>query len=226
MSIVVQQTDRPAPDVIKKISHIPPGELGHYLEFGFLSPEIRPISPVKPFCGPVVTVRIPPTDSLMVYQALEYAQPGDVIVVDLQGDERHACWGEITSIVAKSRGVLAAIIDGPATDSAEIASLGFGVFARGLSVLTTKLQALGGDVNVPVTVGGVPVSPGDIALGCADGVLFIPQHAIAEVLEVGKVAETAEEARKERIKQGGSPLDICGGRDLVKRLNPAYLQRL
>ena len=53
--------------------------------------------------------------------------------------------------------------------------MGLPVFSRGASVLTTRLQGQGGALNRPVSVGGVPILPGDAIL--ADGLGVVAIHA-------------------------------------------------
>ena len=115
----VRRLDKTLIDRFKKIS---PSELGHALEFGFMNNDIVPLNKEKCMyvVGTAITARIPATDSTMVYKAMTYSKPGDVLVIDMQGEKRHACWGEMTTLTAKRFGLAAVVVDGPNTDSEEI----------------------------------------------------------------------------------------------------------
>lgn len=216
MNVIIQDIPRISPQLIDRYKAIHPSELGHVIEFGFMSQDISLVND-KPFyvVGTAFTVRITPTDSALVYKAISMAQPGDVLVVEMQEEERHACWGEITTTFAKKMELAGAVIDGPVTDSRRIKELEFPVFSRGRSNLTTKLIGFRGDINVPVQCGGVSVSPGDIVLGNEDGILVIP-HAYAEKLIV--FAEKAEEDDEERKDESRSIMEIMDIEKYVSRL--------
>jgi regulator of RNase E activity RraA len=201
---VFKDVDRRLPEeLIERYRHIHPGELGHVIEFGFMSGDIAPVLQ-RPFyfVGSAVTCRITPVCSAAVYDAIRRAQKGDVIVVDIQGEKRHACWGEITTICAQARGMSGAVIDGPVVDSARIIELDFPVMARGRTNLTTKFVGFRSDVNVPVAVGGVSVNPGDLILGNEDGVTVVPFEDAPGLIAIAEAADEKDVKRQEHIKRG------------------------
>lgn len=199
-----KEIERRLPEaLIERYKKINPGELGHVIEFGFVSPEITPVLQ-KPFyfVGSAITCRITPLCSVAVYDAMKRSQPGDVIVVDLQGEKRHACWGEITTMCAKERGLSGAVIDGPVVDSRRIIEMDFPVFSRGRTNLTTKFLGFRSDINVPVSVGGVCVNPGDLILGNEDGVTVIPYETAEALINLAEAADEKDIRRQEYIKKG------------------------
>ena len=200
MNIINTKVRRLDSALIERFKKISPSELGHALEFGFMNPEITLLDKSKDtyVVGTAITARIPATDSTMVYKAMTYAEPGDVLVIDMQGEKRHACWGEMTTLTAKRFGIQAVVVDGPNTDSAEIKEKGFPVFSKGQSNLTTKIRGFKGDVNVPVCCGGCVVCPGDLILANHDGIVAVPYDFADKLIEI---AETYEEYN--RIDQEG-----------------------
>ena len=62
--------------------------------------------------------------------------------------------------------------------------------------------------QVPVSIGGVLVAPGDVLLGDADGLVAVPSARAPEVLDAARVIPAAEEvtaledAMSVRIKRG------------------------
>jgi regulator of RNase E activity RraA len=201
---IFQDVPRRLPkELIERYKKIHPGELGHVIEFGFMSNDLTPVLH-KPFyfVGTAVTCRITPVCSVAVYDAIRRAQEGDVLVVDIQGEKRHACWGEITTICAKERKLSGAVIDGPVVDSARIIELDFPVLSRGRTNLTTKFVGFRSDVNIPVSVGGVNVNPGDLILANEDGCVVIPFETADKLISIAEAADAKDEQRQEYIKKG------------------------
>ena len=67
------------------------------------------------------------------------------------------------------------VIDGAIRDVAEIRERDFPVYARGVNHRGPYKDGPG-DINVPVSVGGMVVQPGDIVVGDQDGLLaFAPK---------------------------------------------------
>ncbi|WNC17520.1 RraA family protein [Brevibacillus brevis] len=183
------------PELLELYRQISPSTIGHLTDFGFLKglqPLFRPIR----LLGNAVTVRIPHIDSTAIRYALELAQPGDVLVVDMSGDEERACWGEFRTYAALQKKLAGVIVSGCVADVRVIAGLGFPVYSKGISALNTRALELQGEVNTPISVGGVSVQPGDLIVGDDDGV-FVVHPSQAE--EIGRRA--MEKERREAVKR-------------------------
>ena len=155
--------------------------IGHWRHWGFCDRRIQPLLPRRRIAGTAVTVAIPGPDSTLLHHALGLLRPGDILVVDRLGDDRHACWGGGVTGAAKAAGAKAGVVDGPCTDFEEIEASAFPMWCRGLAPITTRLYDLGGRLNTPVSIGGVVVMPGDAVLCDDAGVLVMPpQEAEAE----------------------------------------------
>jgi regulator of RNase E activity RraA len=216
--IIREEIRRPSKELIERFKKVSPCELGHEIEFGFISSKLKAVGENFSFAGPAITVRIPPDDSTMVYKAITLAKPGDVIVIDMQGEMRHACWGEVTTLTAKRFGIAAALIDGPITDISEIKRMQFPVFARCTSALTTRIYGKGGDINIMVQCGGIPVNPGDIVLGNENGAVIIPLEDAERIIKIAEAAEEKDVIRKKRIQEKEDILDIMGINDALKKI--------
>lgn len=153
--------------------------------------EIRPCHKGGKLIGPALNVRVPPGDNLMVHKAIDIARPGDVIVVDAGGITAQAIIGEIMSLLAETRGVAGMIIDGSIRDAGAIAASSFPVYARGVTHRGPYKNGPG-EINVPVSIGGLVIQPGDIVVGDEDGLL-----AIAPADAAGLAAAAAAYAQKE-----------------------------
>lgn len=151
--------------------------------------------------GIALTVKARPGDNLMIHRAIAMAEPGDVIVVDGGGCVANALVGELMMLQSQKRGVVGFVIDGAVRDVEAFGPAGFGCFARGVSHRGPYKDGPG-EVNVPVSVGGLVVQPGDIVLGDCDGVVAIPATYAAQVLELANAKEAAEARGMERIAAG------------------------
>lgn len=145
---------------------------------------LQPLTaPGLPLVGAACTVKVFPGDNLMVHKSLDLAIPGDVIVVDASSSHMTAVLGDLVSQKARHRGIAGFVIDGLIRDLPGILELGdFPVYARGVTPIG-PLHRGPGEVNYPVSVGGIVVHPGDVIVADRNGVVVVPLDASAEVLE-------------------------------------------
>lgn len=193
---------RVSQEILDRFKTTSTGTVGHFLDQGFMDWRIQSVfRPVK-LVGRALTISSPPTDNSIFRQALESAEEGDVLVISRAGDQRHASWGGILSLAAQLQGIAGVVIDGAATDWAEITEMQFPVFCKNLSALTTRKQNLGGLLGQPIACGGVTVSPGDVILGDEDGVVVVPQADVESVLERAFAKDAQEERVRENLRRG------------------------
>ena len=169
---VITSIVRPSRTLVESFADIPVANIGDNMgRLSCLSADIRPYGK-KQILGTAITVRGPVGDNLMFHEALDIAEPGDVIVVDGQGDMNHALCGEIMMRYAITRGIAGFVLDGCVRDVEGLAALDFSVYARGVTP-KGPYKSGPGEVNVPVVCGGQAVLPGDIVVGDADGIVII-----------------------------------------------------
>lgn len=149
----------------------------------------------KNLCGPAITVRVRPGDNLMIHKAIAMADPGDVIVIDGSGDLTQALIGGLMRTSALKRGIAGFIVNGAIRDVAEWQEGGIAVFARG-RVHRGPSKDGPGEVNVPISCAGMAVSPGDLILADADGVVAIPAGSLATLLPLVR----AHAAKENKIR--------------------------
>jgi regulator of RNase E activity RraA len=152
-------------------------------------------------CGNAVTVSVRSGDNLMIHKALQMLAPGDVLVVDGGGDVSRALFGEIMMTVAKSRGAVGCVFDAGIRDVDAFQKSGFPCWARGVN-LRGPLKDGPGSVNVPVTIGGMLVYPGDIILGDSDGIIALRPSIALAAAKLGKEKELAERKTIDSIHAG------------------------
>ncbi|WP_285730664.1 RraA family protein [Nocardiopsis sp. ATB16-24] len=131
--------------------------------------------------------------------------PGSVVVLDNGGRQDATVWGDILTAVAHRRGVAGTVIDGVCRDSDRALEVGYPIFSRGTTMRTGKDRVMLAAVDVPVSVSGVLVHPGDVLLGDADGIVVVPSAVEFEVIETVRRIEEAEDVIR-RAVQAGEPL--------------------
>ena len=164
-------------------------------------PDLRPMYRGGTLAGPAFTVKSAPGDNLLVHKALDMAEPGDVIVVDAGGFRDQAVVGEIMAGWAARRGVAGLVIWGAIRDSAEIRAGTFPVFASGVTHRGPYKDGPG-ELNVPIALAGMPVHPGDVVVGDADGVVAVPLAAAEAVLASARRIRDKEARVLKDIERG------------------------
>lgn len=130
--------------------------------------------------GRACTVRVFPGDNLMVHKALDIAQPGDVVIIDARGSCQTAVLGDTICTKALHRGIAGYIVDGFIRDLPDVQKIGLPVFARG-DTPTGPMHRGPGEINYPITCGGVVVHPNDIVIADDAGIVVIPQDSVQEL---------------------------------------------
>ena len=126
-----------------------------------LDSTVRPANPTEKLVGVAHTV-CSDGDVMPVLMALQEAARGEVLVVDSGGSER-ALFGELMACEAKRKALAGIVCDGACRDIDGLRTVGLPVYSRLVCPrLATKSKV--GRLQVPVSVGGVEVIPGDIVL--------------------------------------------------------------
>ncbi|NWA03291.1 RraA family protein [Pseudomonas gingeri] len=143
--------------------------------------------------GTALTVKTRPGDNLYIYKALMMLKPGHVLVIDGQGDTNNAVIGELIKLYALQRGCVGFVVDGAIRDVACFENTP--CYARAV-VHCGPYKTGPGEINVPVSIGGMVINPGDIVVGDEDGLVAFSQEAAEDVL----VKAREHEAHEERVK--------------------------
>ncbi len=202
--------------LIALLEKVETATVGHFLHSGFVDRRIAAVLPNKRIAGTAVTIRIPHADSALLHYLTAYVRPGDIVMVDRCGDDRHACWGGVITHTMKNAGVKAGVVDGPATDLSEISKVDMPMWCRGASSITTKLLGVEGQLNVPITVGGQVVHPGDAVLCDESGVIVLSPDQAKAVADRAIGMQEAEIVLLDRLRKGEKLPDISGARAMVE----------
>lgn len=192
---------------------------------GFMSPEVRSMFPeMDGMIGYAVTAVIeagrPPTPNMNVPRSdwfdevLKVPEPRVVVMHDLDyPNPVGSFWGEVQTNVHKALGCVGTVTNGGVRDIDEMRDGGFHAFAGSVLVSHGYVHLV--DVNVPVTVGGLTVNPGDIIMGDKHGVLNIPEQVAGEIPAAAKAVEERERAIIEHCRSSDFDLDKL--KELVSR---------
>lgn len=197
-------------EVVALLEQTETATVGHWRHWGFVDRGVQALLRGRRVAGTAITVQIPGPDSTLLHHALGLLRPGDVLVVDRLGDTRHACWGGGVTVAAKAAGAKAGVVDGPCTDLEEVEASEFPLWGRGLAPITTRVYDLGGQMNVPVAIGGVVVCPGDAVLCDESGVLVLPPDEAEAEARAAIARQERGLATQARVAAGEKLGDISG----------------
>ncbi|CAA2155993.1 4-hydroxy-4-methyl-2-oxoglutarate aldolase/4-carboxy-4-hydroxy-2-oxoadipate aldolase [Methylobacterium brachiatum] len=151
--------------------------------------------------GTAFTVQVRAGDNLAIHQALEQARRGDVIVVDGGGDTSRALVGDVMKAIAESRGVAGFVVDGAVRDTDAFAGSDFPCYARA-AIPRGPFKTGPGATNLPVSIGGWTVHPGDVVVGDADGVVTFPPALAPGLIEAVRAQVARENEVLAQIRAG------------------------
>ena len=182
--------NRPDKKWLSDFSIYPVANIGDAMErLNMCDAGIVPISTNINFVGFAFPVLVTPGDNAAVIRALDYIQPGDVMMINGQGHIDRALVGEQLTQRFQHAGAVAQVIDGAIRDRKVIEKTGFPTFSRGVSP-AGPFKNGPGVIGEPVAIGGVVCEAGDIVVGDEDGVIIIPlwraEAVLAEVKEVAR----------------------------------------
>ena len=200
---IVKNPSAPQVDsaIIARLKTIAVALLSDQLHRNCGSVGLLPYHSPAPMAGTAVTVKTRGGDNLAILRAYDFCRPGDVMVVDAGGDITNALVGGIMTLCAASLGLAGMVLDGAIRDVAEIRERSFPVYARGVNHRGPYKDGPGA-INVPITVGGMPVNPGDIVVGDQDGLLAFPASLAAIVIEKALAQEQNEHGTIVAIREG------------------------
>jgi 4-hydroxy-4-methyl-2-oxoglutarate aldolase len=211
-----------------------PGEVARLAEFGvatvheaigrtgYLGPAIRPVYLGSRVGGTAITVICWPGDNLMIHAAVEQCQPGDILVVTTTSPCSDGAFGELLATSLQQRGVRGLVTAGGVRDVAELHTMNFPVFSAAVSAQGT-VKATAGAVNVPISINGQHIAPGDAVIADDDGVVVIARSEVGRALAAAQTRAAKEQASRAAFRDGELGLDRYGLRAVLAQLGVDYL---
>ena len=182
---------------------------------GFVDADLVQVVPGSRAAGPARTVRCAQGDNLMVHAAMAALQPDEVLVLTMPEPAPVALFGGLLATQARARGAAAVLVDASVRDVEELAELGPPTWARWVRV-RGAVKADPGALDVPVTVGGAEIRPGDAVVLDADGVAVVPADRVDTVLRGALDREAKERVKAGKLAGGALSYDLDGLRAKVE----------
>lgn len=201
VTIAAASVLKPPASLIEGFRNVPTAVISDNLDRLPGSIGLRPFHRGGNLVGTAFTVRTRPGDNLAIHRALEMVGPGDVIVVDGGGDDTRALVGGIMKEIAEWRKAEGYVIDGAIRDIAAFATCDFPCYARAV-IHRGPYKNGPGEINVPVSIGGCVISPGDIVVGDEDGVVSFPAENAVALLDAAHAQIAREEVMIKTIREG------------------------
>ena len=195
---------------------------------GYLGPGIRPNQQGTRIAGTALTVLCWPGDNLMIHAAVEQARPGDIIVVTATSPSSDGAFGELLATSLVSHGVRGLIMGAGLRDTQELREMGFPAWTAHVSAQGT-VKETPGSVNVPVSLGGQLIRPGDAIVADDDGVCVVPRLDVEKAVKASEARIAKEDANRKQLAEGVLGLDMYGLRRKLERVDyisyAEYVQR-
>lgn len=186
--------------LIEEISHYPIALIGDVLQrMGMMASAIHHVAGKPSFFGTILPLLTREGDNLAIHRALDDAQPGDVLVVNANGEVNRAVFGDLLGEICLLKKVAAVVIDGAVRDIEELDVMGLPTYARAVNPAGPSKYGPG-QVGAPVACGNVVCNPGDAILGDRDGVIVISRHILPTLAERLKTQNDFEISFRERVR--------------------------
>lgn len=182
---------------------------------GALSSRLKPVDYRMKLCGPAFTVKCAPRDNIMLQLAINYARPGDIIVVSAGEYEEAGSFGDVLANACLAKGIGGLVTDTGVRDTLQLRELGFPVFSLSVCIKGTVKETIAA-VNDSVIVGGEIINPGDIIVGDADGLVVVRREDAKESARLSQIREDAEAGYIEAYKQGKSVIEVSNLEPVLK----------
>ena len=140
--------------------------------------------------------------------AVEAVGPEDVLIIDARGEVSAASLGHILGTRITQRGAAGFVTDGALRDTPGFRDLELPTYIRAAHATTSFVAHHPVDMQVPIGCAGVAVTPGDVVVGDAEGVVVIPAHLAEEVACGAYEQEVREEFFQEKVAGGASIIGV------------------
>ncbi len=166
--------------------------------------QVTGVVPGTSLCGQAFTVHYMPCGTVKgtVGDYLDDVKPGEVVVIDNGGRDTCTVWGDIMALSAQQAGVAGTVIDGVCRDIPAIRRMKYPIFSKGCYMVTGKDRVFVDAVNVPVTVSGLQVNPGDLIMADDTGAIRLPIEYAADVLKIAEGIAATEKHIEELVRSG------------------------
>lgn len=175
-----------------------------------LSNAIRGLNDNTTIFGPAFTsigteVYSMPADPLTAQcKVVDQLGENEIYVLATRGHYNCAVFGELFATAVRGRKGAGVLLDGFARDMKALIEMDFPLFYRGKNPKTSKGRCEINECQIPVTIDGVTINPGDYIFGDIDGVVIIPRDVVEDVLDSAMKTIEQENEVRNRLINGSS----------------------
>jgi len=182
---------------------------------GVIDLPLAQIVPGSRVAGPARIAVCASGDNSMVHAVIAHALPGDVLVLTSREPAPVALVGELLATQAQAQGVAGILVDGAVRDLDELVAIGLPIWTRFVRARGAT-KGVVGELDVPVTIGGTEIKPGDLVVMDCDGAMALASAQVEEVLPLA--LERAERERVMRLRYAAGELsyNVNGLREIVE----------
>lgn len=179
---------------------------------GLIDVELKQLLPGTRVAGPARIAACAQDDNWAVHKAMSVVQGGDVLVLAMPTPRPIALVGDLLLTQAKVHGAAGVLVDASVRDVDDVRTLGLPVWTRWCRVRGAN-RADPGALDIPVTVGGQRIEPGDAVVLDADGGVVVAAADVPRVLDATRARLARESGMRERLRSGELSYDIHGLRE-------------
>ena len=193
---------------------------------GSMSPDIRPLFRTRAF-GIAKTVRYIPYKGdipqmspeeytewvswyyreICPYPWMNEIEEGDFIVIDQSGVDA-GLMGSNNSLAGIKAGAKGYVTNGGVRDTDELIIQKVPFWSKFISQKMVQGRLQFDDMDIPISVGGVTVNPGDVVVADGDGVIVVPREMAGDVARYARrELEKDKRARRRLYEELGMELD-------------------
>ena len=188
-------------------------------EMGFRTQVVSPNARIKPIkdnyvaMGRAVTLLNSPDGNEnnpydLVIKCIDSMSSETILVTTGTEPLETGIMGELTATALRVNGCRGAVVNGYTRDARKIMEMNFPTFAWGTSPIDTTGRVRVIETNIPITIGGVSIHPGNMVFADLDGIIVIPKEIESEVIK--KVIERigTENTVRNELADGKKMADV------------------
>jgi 4-hydroxy-4-methyl-2-oxoglutarate aldolase len=178
---------------------------------GLLDVELLSLTSGRRVAGPARIAFCGQNDNRAVHEVMAHVQPGEILVLTMPEAAPVALFGDLLATQALTAGAAGVLVNAAVRDSADLAKLSMPVWTRWRRA-TGATKNTRGSVNVPVTIGGTEIAPGDVLVLDDDGATAVAKSDVDSALVAVRERIAKEDGLRKRWASGELSYDAYGMR--------------
>ncbi|MPZ60409.1 MAG: dimethylmenaquinone methyltransferase [Propionibacteriales bacterium] len=176
---------------------------------GLIAQEWDVVTTGRRVAGPACTVRCGDGDNRAVHEAMSLVRPGELLVITMDTPQPVGVVGDLLVTQAAAQGAVGILVNAAVRDSADLAGSQLAVLTRWRSVRGATRTARG-EINVPVSLGGTTIQPGDVVVLDDDGAAVVSAVDVDDTVAAVRKRIAREAELRARWESGELSYDVYG----------------